>query len=116
MSKRGRLLAATSRRADLRLMRVIKCLRLLERSCYSAKHLAGHFGVSKRTVYRDLRVLALAGVPLARSKRPPGRGYHVPAEPTVQEQAALAQGRHHGYQPTAPGLAHHHAPPDRPHV
>jgi len=62
-------------RADRRILRVIKCLRLLEGACYSPDDLAGHFQVSKRTVYRDLRVLVRAGIPLV---RPCGKGcYHV---------------------------------------
>jgi len=52
-------------------------LRLLEQACYSAEALAARFGVSKRTVYRDLRLLSAAGVPLAR--RAGQRGYHVAA-------------------------------------
>jgi predicted DNA-binding transcriptional regulator YafY len=70
--------ADISRRADLRAIRVIKCLRLLERSCYSADDLAGHFRVSKRTVYRDLRLLASAGVMLA--KRTDDRRFYAPPE------------------------------------
>jgi predicted DNA-binding transcriptional regulator YafY len=70
--------ADISRRADLRAIRVIKCLRLLERSCYSADDLAGHFRISKRTVYRDLRLLATAGVMLA--KRTDDRRFYAPAE------------------------------------
>jgi predicted DNA-binding transcriptional regulator YafY len=66
------------RRADLRVLRVIKCLRLLERSCYSADDLAGHFRVSKRTVYRDLHLLGRAGVMLV--KRTDDRRYFAPAE------------------------------------
>ena len=58
------------RRADRRVLRIIKCLRLLQDACYSPEDLAQHFRVSKRTVYRDLRVLARAGVPLV---RPTGR-------------------------------------------
>ena len=64
-------------RADARVVRVIKCLRLLEHACYSAHDLAGRLRVSKRTVYRDLRLLEAAGVPLL--KRTADDGYHVPA-------------------------------------
>jgi predicted DNA-binding transcriptional regulator YafY len=63
------------RPVDPRIVRVIKCLRLLEAACYSAEDLAGRLQVSKRTVYRDLRLIAAAGVPLAR--RIGDGGYHV---------------------------------------
>ena len=69
---------AASKRADLRVQRVIKCLRLLEHSCYSADDLAGHFGISKRTVYRDLNLLTGAGVTLA--KRADDHRFFAPAE------------------------------------
>ena len=65
-------------RADARTLRVINCLRLLQHACYSADDLAGRFHVSKRTVYRDLRLLAEAGVPLL--KRRGDGGYHAPAD------------------------------------
>lgn len=65
-------------RVEIRVVRIIKCLRLLEVDCYSACDLAGHFRVSKRTVYRDLRVLAHAGVPLVR--RTDDRRFHVPGD------------------------------------
>jgi len=64
------------KRAEIRVVRIIKCLRLLEVDCYSASDLAGRFRVSKRTVYRDLRLLAHAGVPLVR--RTDNRRYFVP--------------------------------------
>jgi predicted DNA-binding transcriptional regulator YafY len=51
-------------------------LRLLETGCYSPEDLARHFGVSKRTVYRDLRALARAEVPLVRQAGDPR--FHVP--------------------------------------
>jgi predicted DNA-binding transcriptional regulator YafY len=79
--------AETSKRTDLRAVRVIKCLRLLERSCYSADDLAGHFRVSKRTVYRDLRALAAAGVMLA--KRTDDHRFYAP----MVEPDAVASGR-----------------------
>ena len=62
---------------EVRAVRLIKCLRLLERTCYSADALADYFRISKRTVYRDLRLLARAGVPLMRHTA--NGGYHVPA-------------------------------------
>jgi len=64
------------RRPNGRIVRMIKCLRLLERECYSADDLAGRFQVSKRTIYRDLRLLAEAGVPIVR--RSGEQGFHVP--------------------------------------
>jgi hypothetical protein len=54
----------TPSRSDGRSIRVIKCLRLLESACYSIDRLAAHFRVSRRTVYRDLRLLAAEGVPI----------------------------------------------------
>jgi hypothetical protein len=60
---------------DPRIVRIIKCLRMLEDACYSAEDLAGRLQVSKRTVYRDLQLLTAAGVPLA--KRVDDGGYHV---------------------------------------
>ena len=65
------------KRVDCRIVRIIKCLRLLERACYSADRLAERFCVSKRTVYRDLRLLEAAGVPLM--KRTTDGGFYVPA-------------------------------------
>jgi len=82
---------ATHQRARLRLLRVIKCLRLLERGCYSAEDMAGHFRVSKRTIYRDLRLLAEAGVPLAR--RTTDRRYHVPSRWPATQTALPGAGR-----------------------
>jgi len=64
-------------RADGRAVRIIKCLRLLEGDCYSVDDLAVHFCVSRRTVYRDLRLMAAAGVRLMR--RTGDRCYHAPA-------------------------------------
>jgi hypothetical protein len=90
--ERGLLLTDASGHADLRLIRVIKCLRLLEHSCYSAEDLAGYFSVSKRTVYRDLRALVLAGVPLARAKRARDIIYHVSSDPPGPAPSALSQG------------------------
>ena len=73
-------------RVEIRVVRIIKCLRLLEVDCYSACDLAGYFRVSKRTVYRDLRVLAHAGVPLVR--RTDDRRYYVPGHrPAPRENA-----------------------------
>jgi len=63
-------------RVDDRIARIIRCLRLLQADCYSAHDLAGRFQVSKRTVYRDLRILERAGVPLVR--RRDDRRYYVP--------------------------------------
>ena len=76
----------TLSRSDGRSIRVIKCLRLLESACYSIDRLAAHFRVSRRTVYRDLRLLAAADVPLLSQARRKGcsaggRAYHVPALP-----------------------------------
>ena len=79
-------------RAQCRILRVIKCLRLLEGACYSPEDLARHFGVSKRTIYRDLRVLARAEVPLARQAG--DSRYHVPAAwPAATPAAAEAARR-----------------------
>lgn len=63
--------------SDGRAVRVIKCLRLLQADCYSVDDLAVRFGISRRTVYRDLRLLAAADVPLMRRAR--DGCYHVAA-------------------------------------
>jgi predicted DNA-binding transcriptional regulator YafY len=68
--------AATAKRVDIRVVRIIKCLRLLQSASYSVSDLAALFGVSRRTVYRDLRLLVAAEVPLAR--RVAGRRLYVP--------------------------------------
>ena len=86
--------------AEVRAVRLIKCLRLLEQACYSAEALADHFAVSKRTVYRDLRLLARAGVPLMRQTI--DKGYHVPAawqEPERSVSAVAASQGSEGRKP-----------------
>ena len=77
--KGGRVSPSDGNRAQARVIRIIKCLRLLQASCYSACDLAGHFRVSRRTVYRDLRLLAHAGVPVVR--RTDNGRYYVPDPP-----------------------------------
>ena len=77
-------------RVDRRLMRIITCLRMLERRCYSVTDLARHFDVSKRTVYRDLRLLARAGVPLVRHTR---EGCYCIAEPGAESAQLTGVGR-----------------------
>ena len=44
---------------------------LLHRKSVTAKELAAHFGISPRTIYRDIDVLSLAGIPIYTEK---GRG------------------------------------------
>lgn len=41
---------------------------LLERNTITAKELAEHFGVSVRTIYRDIDVLSLSGIPIYTNK------------------------------------------------
>jgi len=77
---------STPNRSDGRSIRLIRCLRLLESACYTVDALAEQFRVSRRTVYRDLRLLAAADVPLMSQGRRTGRGagiraYHVPTLP-----------------------------------
>lgn len=56
------------RQAD-RLARVLRVLQLIQgRGCYDAEAIARELEVSERTVYRDLAVLELAGIPWAFDK------------------------------------------------
>jgi len=73
------MISTAPRRADLRVVRIIKCLRMLQGACYSVDDLAARLSVSRRTVYRDLRLLGAAGVPVVR--RMADRGLHVPSAP-----------------------------------
>ena len=41
---------------------------LLNRTTITAKELAGHFGVSTRTIYRDIDMLSVAGIPVYTEK------------------------------------------------
>lgn len=41
---------------------------LLNKKCITAKELAEHFGVSQRTVYRDIDMLSLSGIPVYTEK------------------------------------------------
>lgn len=41
---------------------------LLHKKCMTAKTLADHFGVSQRTIYRDIDTLSLAGIPVYTEK------------------------------------------------
>ena len=52
---------------------------MLQGACYSVDDLAARLSVSRRTVYRDLRLLGAAGVPVVR--RMADRGLHVPSAP-----------------------------------
>lgn len=51
---------------------------LLSRKKATAEELAARFGVSKRTVLRDMESLALAGIPLyGRNNNLLERGFHI---------------------------------------
>jgi len=41
---------------------------LLDRNTVTARELAGHFGVSQRTIYRDIDTLMHAGIPVCTNK------------------------------------------------
>src|SRR3954454_13194036 len=69
-------------------------IRVQTRSCFTAAELAEEFGVSRRTMFRDLRVLSEMGVPL-RSTPGPGGGYSLPRggrrlSPSLTVDEALA--------------------------
>ncbi|MBN2584067.1 MAG: helix-turn-helix domain-containing protein [Planctomycetes bacterium] len=53
---------------------------LRDRHC-TVEHLVRHFGVSRRTVYRDLRLIDAAELPLIGERL--GKGYHVVEESPV---------------------------------
>ncbi len=77
--------------------RVTSLLLLLQtRSVVTAKFLSDHFNVTERTVYRDIRTLENAGVPIG-SEAGVGyfleKGYHLPPVSfTIDEVAALLLG------------------------
>lgn len=77
--------------------RVTALLLLLQtRSVVTAKFLAEHFGVTERTVYRDIRTLENAGVPIG-SEAGVGyfleKGYHLPPVSfTLDEASSLLLG------------------------
>jgi predicted DNA-binding transcriptional regulator YafY len=51
-------------RQSVRLARVLRLLQLIQgRSCWNARTIAGELECSERTVFRDLQVLCVAGVP-----------------------------------------------------
>ncbi len=58
------------------------------RAHFTSEELAEEFGVSKRTILRDMAVLSGMGVPL-RSTSGPGGGYSLPPSLTVDEALAL---------------------------
>ena len=49
---------------------------LLNRSVVTAKELAGRFGVSVRTIVRDIEALSMAGIPISSSTGAAG-GYEI---------------------------------------
>lgn len=72
--------------------RVTAMLLLLQtRTVVTARMLADHFGVTERTVYRDIRTLENAGVPIL-SEAGVGysleKGYHLPPVSFTQDEAA----------------------------
>ena len=81
----------------LRLERITSILLLLQsRKKVTAQYLADHFGTSVRTIYRDVRVLEEAGVPIGAEA---GHGYFLlegyqlpPVMFTKEEAAALLTG------------------------
>jgi DeoR/GlpR family transcriptional regulator of sugar metabolism len=84
----------------MRVSRLLTLVGLLKaRGSMTADELAGELGVSRRTVYRDVEVLARAGVRLESAHGPAG-GYRIPRRdrpemlglgPEATESAALAR-------------------------
>jgi biotin operon repressor len=84
----------------MRVSRLLSLVGLLKaRGSMTADELAGELGVSRRTVYRDVEVLAKAGVRLESARGPAG-GYRIPRRdrpemlglgPEATESAALAR-------------------------
>jgi predicted DNA-binding transcriptional regulator YafY len=84
----------------MRVSRLLTLVGLLKaRGSMTADELAGELGVSRRTVYRDVEVLAKAGVRLESAHGPAG-GYRIPRRdrpemlglgPEATESAALAR-------------------------
>ncbi len=84
----------------MRVSRLLSLVGLLKaRGSMTADELAGELGVSRRTVYRDVEVLAKAGVRLESAHGPAG-GYRIPRRdrpemlglgPGATESAALAR-------------------------
>ena len=66
MSNRERMLNRTERLFALILL-------LQNRPSLTSRDLAEHFGVSRRTIFRDLRALSESGVPLTYAEKPIGR-------------------------------------------
>src|SRR5688572_17067062 len=66
-------------------------LHLQSRRVTTAEHLAEHFGLSVRTIYRDLAALGEAGVPIV-AEAGVGygllRGYHLPPVNLTPEEAS----------------------------
>ena len=82
---------------------------LMNRKLVTAKELAEHFGISQRTVYRDIDVLGLAGIPVYTEK---GKGGGICLLPEFvlnkslldeQEQNEILSALHEELQP-APGI------------
>lgn len=72
--------------------RITALLLLLQtRSVVTARFLAEHFGVTERTIYRDIRTLETAGVPIG-AEAGVGyfleRGYHLPPVSFTRDEAA----------------------------
>ncbi|MCL2557247.1 MAG: YafY family transcriptional regulator [Treponema sp.] len=63
---------------------------LLNKKSATAQELADHFGVSRRTIYRDVDALGLAGIPVVTEK---GRGGGIALMPSfVLDKALLSDG------------------------
>ena len=58
-----------------RVVRVLKTALLLQRKSCTVDELAGHFAISRRTVYRDLKLIELADLQLI--SQTAGKGYRL---------------------------------------
>ena len=63
---------------------------LLEKNCITSKELSEHFGVSVRTIYRDIDILSTANIPIYTNK---GKGGGIPG--ADEPQLFIDGGRTH---------------------
>jgi response regulator of citrate/malate metabolism len=62
-----------------RVVRVLKTAWMLQRNSCTVDELAAHFDVSRRTVYRDLKLIEQADLPLVSEHT--GKGYRLLSRP-----------------------------------
>jgi len=77
---------------------------LLDKKSATAKELAAHFGVSARTIYRDVDTLSLAGIPVYTEK---GKGGGISLLPDfVLNKSILSEGEQNEILTALYGLSH----------